>query len=232
MNSPTPKTIHDQINKATPNLNGKTTKFYRIGAADFRLQVTPTGVKSWIYRYTINGRTRAMGLGPLRNTSFNDAKKFARKVRVLLDDGIDPLEERDRLSATKKIKQIEEAQRMTFRQCAMAYMDAHRATYKNPKSAAQWAASLETYAYKVMGDKPVADIDVPTIKEVIEPIWKTKNETASRLRGRIEKILGWATVSGYRHGENPARWTSHLSEIFMKRSSSIRPIGISLTCTG
>jgi integrase len=213
------KTIQNQIDNATPNVNGKTTKLYRIGDADFLLQVTPAGVKSWIYRYTLNGRTRAMGLGPLRNTTFDDAKKLARKVRVLLDDGIDPLEERDRLKATKKAKNLEDAQRMTFRQCAAAYIEAHRAGYRNPKSAAQWTTSLETYAYPLMGDKPVNEIDVQTIKKVIEPLWKTKNETGSRLRGRIEKVLGWATVNGYRQGENPARWTSHLSEIFPKRSA-------------
>ena len=210
------KSIQDQIDQAVPHANGKTTKLYRIGDADFLLQVTSGGVKSWIYRYTINCRTRAMGLGPVRKVSFDDAKKLSRKIRVLLDDGIDPLAERDRI---KQAKEVEQAHRMTFRQCAQAYIEAHRAGYKNPRSAAQWTASLETYAYGLMGNKPVADIDVPTIKKVIEPIWKTKNETASRVRGRIEKVLGWATVSGYRHGENPARWTSHLSEIFPKRSA-------------
>jgi integrase len=210
------KSIQDQIDQATPHANGKTTKLYRIGDADFLLQVTPGGVKSWIYRYTLNCRTRAMGLGPVRKISFDDAKKLGRKIRVLLDDGIDPLAERDRV---KQAKEVEQAHRMTFRQCAEAYIEAHRAGYKNPKSAAQWTTSLETYAYGLMGNKPVADIDVPTIKKVIEPIWKTKNETASRLRGRIEKVLGWAAVSGYRSGENPARWTSHLSEILPKRSA-------------
>ncbi len=216
MKATNPKSIQDQIDQAAPRANGKTTKLYRIGNADFLLQVTPGGVKSWIYRYTLNCRTRAMGLGPVRKVSFDDAKKLARKIRVLLDDDIDPLAERDRI---KQVKAPEQAKSMTFHQCAMAYMEAHGATYKNPKSAAQWAASLETYAYKVMGDRAVADIDVPIITRVIEPIWKTKNETASRLRGRIEKILGWATVSGHRHGDNPARWTSHLSEIFPKRSA-------------
>lgn len=216
MNTTNRKSIQNQIDQAVPHTNGKTTKLYRIGDADFLLQVTPGNVKSWIYRYTLNCRTRAMGLGPIRKVSFDDAKKLGRKIRVLLDDGIDPLAERDRI---KQAKVVEQANSITFRQCAQAYIEAHRASYKNPKSAAQWTTSLETYAYGVMGDKPVADIDVPTIKKVIEPIWKSKNETASRVRGRIEKVLGWATVNGYRQGENPARWTSHLSEIFPKRSA-------------
>ena len=216
MKATNPKSIQDQIDQAAPNSSGKTTKLYRIGGADFLLQVTPGGVKSWIYRYTINCRTRAMGLGPVRKISFDDAKKLGRKIRVLLDDGIDPLAERDRV---KHAKEVEQAHRMTFRQCAEAYIEAHRAGYKNPKSAAQWTASLEAYAYGSMGNKPVAEIDVQTVKKVIEPIWKIKNETASRVRGRIEKVLGWATVNGYRQGENPARWTSYLSEIFPRRSA-------------
>jgi integrase len=219
MTATSKKSIQNEIDNATPSTTGACTKLYRIGNANFLLQVTPAGVKSWIYRYTLGGRTRAMGLGPLRNTSFDDATKLARKVRVLLDDGVDPLEERDRRKLAKKIQEAEDAQRMTFRQCAEAYIEAHRSTYKNPKSAAQWTTSLETYAYRLMGDKPVSEIDVKIIKQVIEPWWATKNETMSRLRGRIEKVLGWATVNGYRHGENPARWTSHLSEIFPKRSA-------------
>lgn len=214
MNTTNRKSIQEQINQAGPHANGKTTKLYRIGNADFQLQVTPTGVKSWIYRYTINGRTRVMGLGPIRRVSFDNAKKLARKVRVLLDDGVDPLAERDRL---KHAKAAEQAQSMTFRMCAEAYIKAHQTTWTK-KHGAQWPATLETYAYPVIGDMSVAKVDVHAIRKIIEPIWHTKNETADRLRARIEKVLGWATVSGYRHGDNPARWTAHLSELFPRRS--------------
>lgn len=208
------KTIQELIDQIQPRKDSKAAKHYRIGGADFQLQVTPAGVKSWIYRYTINGRTRVMGLGPIRKVSFEEAKKLARKIRVQLDDGIDPLAERDRL---KRAKAAEQAQSMTFRMCAEAYIKAHQATWTK-KHGAQWPATLEAYAYPVFGDTPVAKIDVHAIRKIIEPIWLTKNETADRLRARVEKILGWATVSGYRHGDNPARWTAHLSELFPRRS--------------
>lgn len=214
MNTTNRKNIQEQIDQATPNAKSKATKLYRIGGADFQLQVTHAGVKSWIYRYTIKGRTRVIGLGAVRKVSFEDAKKLARKIRVQLDDGIDPLAERDRL---RQVKATEQAQSMTFRMCAEAYIKAHQATWTK-KHGAQWPATLETYAYPVFGDTPVAKVDVHAIRKIIEPIWLTKNETADRLRARVEKILGWATVSGYRQGDNPARWTAHLSELFPRRS--------------
>lgn len=210
------KTIQDQIDQATPHAGGKSPRLYRIDGADFLLQVTPGGVKSWAYRYTINGRTRSMGLGSVQKISFEDAKKFGRKIRVLLDEGIDPLAERDRI---KQVKVEETTQRMTFRQCAEAFIEAHRSGWKSTKHAAQWTSTLEAYAYPVLGDKAVSDIDVAMVKKVITPIWLTKNETASRIRSRLEKVLGWATVHGYRNGENPARWTGYLSEIFPKRNA-------------
>jgi integrase len=227
------KTIQDQIDEAAPYVNSKTPKLYRINGSDFLLQVTPTGVKSWVYRYTIHGRTRSMGLGPIRKVSFEDAKKLSRKIRVLLDEGIDPLSERDRIEQAKadervriervkaeeQTKAAEQARRMTFRQCAIAFIESHRSGWKSDKHAAQWTSTLEAYAYPILGDKVVADIDVSMVKKVIEPIWLTKNETASRVRSRLEKVLGWATVHGYRSGENPARWSGYLSEIFPKRSA-------------
>lgn len=231
------KSIQDQIDQATPHPGGKSLKLYRIEDADFLLQVTPAGVKSWVYRYTIHGRTRSMGLGPARKVAFDDVKKLSRKIRVLLDDGIDPLSERDRIEQAKanevarierikadehqqqQAKAAEQARRMTFRQCAVAFIESHRSGWKSDKHAAQWSSTLEAYAYPVLGDKAVADVDVSMVKEVIEPIWREKNETASRVRSRLEKVLGWATVHGYRSGENPARWSGYLSEIFPKRSA-------------
>lgn len=226
MKANNPKSIQDQIDQAAPNKGGKAPKLYRINGADFLLQVTPAGVKSWAYRYTIHGRTRSMGLGPARKTSFDEAKKFARKIRVLLDEGIDPLAERDRIKQAKEDEQAKQraaaeelAQRMTFRQCAVAFIESHRSGWKSSKHAAQWTSTLEAYAYPVLGDEAVADIDVTMVKKVIEPLWLEKNETGSRVRSRLEKVLGWATVHGYRSGENPARWTGYLSEIFPKRSA-------------
>ena len=216
MNANNRKSIQDQIDQALPDSNGKTRKLYRIQGADFLLQVTPQGVKSWCYRYTLNGKTRVMGLGSANRISFDEASKRARKVRVLLDDRIDPLAERDRLKAEQA---QQKAQKITFRECAETFIESHRAEWKSAKHAAQWSTTLAEYAYPVLGSLSVQAITVTHVKAVIEPIWHTKNETADRVRSRIEKILGWAAVHGYRHGDNPARWSGYLSEIFPKRSA-------------
>jgi integrase len=216
MNANNRKSIQDQIDQALPDSNGKTRKLYRIQGADFLLQVTPQGVKSWCYRYTLNGKTRVMGLGSANRISFDEASKRARKVRVLLDDRIDPLAERDRLKAEQA---QQKAQKITFRECAETFIESHRAEWKSAKHAAQWSTTLAEYAYPVLGSLSVQAITVTHVKAVIEPIWHTKNETADRVRSRIEKILGWAAVSGYRQGDNPARWSGYLSEIFPKRSA-------------
>jgi integrase len=210
------KSIQEQIDRAAADPNKKLLKFYRLDEASFLLQVTPSGVKSWCYRYTLNGKTRLMGLGPVHRISFDEAGKRARKVRVLLDDRIDPLAERDRLRAEQA---VEQAKSKTFRVCAAEFIQDHRAGWKSEKHAAQWPATLETYAYPTLGDIPVSEITVTHVRKVIEPIWHTKNETAERVRSRLEKVLGWATVHGYRSGDNPARWSGYLSEIFPKRAA-------------
>jgi integrase len=209
-----PKKIQELIDQAVPDPNGKSRKLYRIFGSEFLLQVMPKGSKSWCYRYTLNGRTRVVGLGPANRISYDEAGKRARKVMVLLDNKIDPLAEKDRQILQKEM----EAER-TFRACAKKYITDHANDWRSKKHGAQWSATLETYAYPFIGDTQVADINVALIRKVIEPIWKEKNETAERVRSRIEKVLGWATVQGYRSGDNPARWTGHLSEIFPKRSA-------------
>lgn len=216
MKAKNPPSIQTQIDQAAPHPDGKTRKLYRIGKEGMLLQVTGTGVKSWCYRYTYKGKTRLMGLGPVWRTSFDEASKLARKAVVLLDDGIDPLAEHDSM---KQQKAEEEAHCMTFSACAEAYIEAHQHAWKSSKHAGQWRATLQTYAYPVFGSQSVATIDVAKVKKVLEPIWLTKNETAERVRGRVEKILAWATVHGYRAGDNPARWTGYLSEIFPKRAA-------------
>jgi integrase len=129
--------------------------------------------------------------------------------------GSDPLQERARIAAERR---GEAARAITFRQSAEQYIEAHRAGWKNAKHAAQWTATLATYAYPTFGSLPVADIDVALVHRVLEPIWTKKPETASRLRGRIESILDWATTRGYRTGENPARWRGHLENLFPAKS--------------
>ena len=210
------KSIQNQIDKATADPHKKSRKLYRINDADFLLQVSPGGGKSWCYRYTLKGKTRVIGLGSVTKVSFKEATVEANKIRVLLDARIDPLAKRDSIKAEQAQREVP---RMTFRQCAEAFIQDHREDWTSAKHAAQWSATLKTYAYPILGNKAVADINVGQIKDVIEPIWRKKNETAGRVRGRIEKILGWATVHGYRQGDNPARWTGHLSEVFPKRAA-------------
>jgi hypothetical protein len=162
------------------------------------LQVSAAGTKSWIYRFTLDGRAREMGLGPLNAISLAEARKRAAECRRMRHDGIDPIEVR---GAQRDQKRLEGARSMTFDVCAEAYIEAHKASWKNGKHAEQWRGSLRNYASPVFGSSPVQAIDLALVMKALEPIWQTKSETASRLRGRIESVLDWATVRGYRKGE-------------------------------
>jgi integrase len=179
------------------------------------LQVSAAGTKSWIYRFTLDGRAREMGLGPLNAISLAEARKRAAECRRMRHDGIDPIEAR---GVQRDQKRLEGARSMTFDVCAEAYIEAHKASWKNGKHAEQWRGSLRNYASPVFGSSPVQAIDLALVMKALEPIWQTKSETASRLRGRIESVLDWATVRGYRKGENPARWRSHLDKLLPTRA--------------
>ena len=179
------------------------------------LQVSAAGTKSWIYRFTLDGRAREMGLGPLNAISLAEARKRAAECRRMRHDGIDPIEAR---GAQRDQKRLEGARSMTFDVCAEAYIEAHKASWKNGKHAEQWRGSLRNYASPVFGSSPVQAIDLALVMKALDPIWQTKSETASRLRGRIESVLDWATVRGYRKGENPARWRSHLDKLLPTRA--------------
>lgn len=179
------------------------------------LQITKTGGKSWLFRYMRNGRARGMGLGPLHTISLADARNRALDCRRQLLNGIDPIDARDAERATQK---ADAANEVTFERCALAYIDAHRAGWKNAKHADQWTNTLATYAYPVFESLPVAAINTALVMRVLEPLWTSKTETASRLRGRIESVLDWATVRGYRTGDNPARLKGHLDTLLPKRS--------------
>ena len=171
------------------------------------LRVTRDGTKNWVYRYMLDGRPRWMGLGPLAIYGLQDARARALDARRLRHEGIDPIEARkDRRMRAR----LDAAKAITFKECAETYIKAHRAGWRNAKHAAQWEATLATYAERVIGCLPVAAIDTALVLKVLEPIWTTKPETAGRVRGRIECILDWAKVRGYRAGENPARWRGHL----------------------
>jgi len=194
----------------------KTTKpgLYADGGGLY-LQVTKAGVKSWLFRYMRDKKAHGMGLGPLHTIGLADARIRAMDCRRMLIDGIDPLATRH---GERKARQIAEAKAVTFEKCATLYIEAHRAGWKNVKHADQWTNKLTTYAYPIFGELSVATIDTPLVMKVLEPIWASKTETASRIRGRIESVLDWATTRQYRAGENPARWKGHLDTLLPKRS--------------
>jgi integrase len=173
------------------------------------------GAKSWIFRYGSGGR-RYLGLGPCHTVTLAEAREKARTARRQLLDGIDPIAARRQARATSRVAA---ASAMTFAQCASAYITAHAAGWKNAKHAGQWTATLDTYAFPIIGALPVAAIDTGLVIKVLQPIWSAKNETASRVRGRIEKVLDWAKVSEFRTGENPARWKGHLDQLLPARSN-------------
>ena len=174
------------------------------------LQITPAGAKSWLHRYMIAGKSYAMGLGPTHTVSLAEARQKALEGRRLLLDGVNPLLARNQQQAAVRLA---ESNMMTFDQCAEAYIQAQKAGWKNEKHAKQWSSTLNTYASPIFGAVPVGDIDTGLIVKSLAPIWESKTETATRVRGRIESVLGWAATSGYRTGENPARWKGHLENL-------------------
>jgi integrase len=200
-----------QIEKLTSlEVSKKTKAGYHSDGAGLYLQVSDTGAKSWLFRFTIAGKKRWMGLGPFHTITLAEARLKARECRQALLNGHDPLElKRSAVLAAA----LERARMMTFDQCAAAYIAAHRATWRNPKHASQWENTLATYAGPVIGELPVAEVDTALVVKVLHPIWHAKTETAVRLRGRIENILDWAAASKYRTGDNPARWRGHLENL-------------------
>ena len=178
------------------------------------LQISKGGAKSWIFRFTLNGRAREMGLGSLDTFSLVEARIRAGDSRKQLDAGIDPIEARKALIQQRR---LEDAKALTFAKCAEKYIEAHQNGWRNAKHAQQWKNTLKTYAEKLIGALPVQAVDTALVLRVLEPIWHAKPETASRVRGRIESILDWATARGLRSGDNPARWRGHLENLLPAR---------------
>jgi integrase len=186
------------------------------------LQVTgaEAQARSWLFRYRVAGRERQMGLGSASLVSLSEARRKASEARRLRADGVDPIEARR--AASERIK-LDARRTMTFRECAEAFFAAKRAGWRNAKHAHDWRASLEQHAYPVLGPLPVGSIDTELVLKVLQPIWETKTETAGRVRGRIETVLDWAKVKGYRQGDNPARWRGHIDHLLAARSK-VRPV--------
>ena len=173
------------------------------------------GPANWVFRYMIDGKARTMGLGAFPTVSLKRARKAASDAREAKADGLDPLDQRN---AARQARRLARATALTFREAAEAYIGSKRDEWKNAKHAEQWPSTLKAYAYPLIGDLPVAEIDNAAVLRVLqqdvtaadgkstERLWTAKPETASRLRGRLEAVLGWAIAGGRRTAENCARW--------------------------
>ena len=179
------------------------------------LNVTPTGARSWILRATVGGKRRDMGLGAYPEVSLLMAKEDATDRRRQIRAGIDPIEARNAAQAALR---AETAATINFRDAGKQYIAAHKKSWKSAKHAGQWTATLKTYAYPIIGNLRVRDIELSHILKIIEPIWNDKPETANRLRGRIEAVLDWAKARGYRTGDNPAAWRGNLDTLLPARN--------------
>lgn len=179
------------------------------GASGLHLRIIGDS-KSWVLRIKVGNIRRDIGLGAYPLVGLKEARELAREYRKNVESGIDPqaqkIEQRQKLLASQ-------AADKTFEECAVAYINAKSDEWKNPKHRQQWINTLQTYAFPHIGAMAVRQINLPEVLSCLEPIWKTKNETASRLRGRIESVLDFASVRQYRTGENPARWKGGLDTI-------------------
>jgi hypothetical protein len=178
-------------------------------------RIAAGGSRGWIFRYGLHGRTHDMGLGPYPEISLASARKQAFEYRRMLAEGVDPLAERN---AKRAAARVADATSITFDDCAVAYIAAQADGWSNAKHREQWHNTLRDYVSPIFGKLPVAAIDTGLVVRVLEPLWATKFSTGSRLRGRIERILDWAKVRGYRLGENPARWRGHLDHVLPAKS--------------
>lgn len=183
--------------------------------AGLYLQVSNGGAKSWIFGFMIRGKEREMGLGSVKTITLADARIRAAECRKMLVDGIDPIEAR---KAQVVKMAISESRMNTFDSCVESFLAANESGWKNEKHKAQWRNTLNQYASPVLGNLPMQAIDTALVMKVLEPIWQTKNETASRVRGRIERIISYATAREWREGENPARWRGHLDQLLPRPS--------------
>jgi integrase len=170
-------------------------------------------------RVTIGTKRREIGLGAFPDVTLAQAREKARETRQAIKDGRDPVAERE---AARRALIAAQGKAITFDEAARKLIESKSSEWSNPKHAAQWAATLNTYASPVIGTLQVGEVELGHITKILEPIWTTKTETASRLRGRIESVLNWASAHGYRQGENPARWKGHLDKILPKPSKVSR----------
>ena len=207
----------------TAALVQKGTKPGRYGdGAGLYLLVRSREAKFWVFRYTRAGRMREMGLGPASGRTavkLAAVRVRARELHTRVCEGKDPLAERDAETAKSKAEAARaQAGAITFAQVADMYIAAHEASWRNRKHRLQWANTVRDYVLPAIGDLPVGSVDTGAVVKIIEPLWRAKTETASRVRGRIEAVLDYAKARGWREGENPARWRGHLDHLLPQRS--------------
>lgn len=183
------------------------------------LQITKTGTASWLHRYMLNGKATALGLGPYPAVTLKRARELAANSRKLIAEDKDPLKEKRAAQAAKNAAAVKSR---TFDECAATYVDDHEAEWKNKKHAQQWRNTLRDYAFPIIGKIAIAEVTTSDVIRVLKPIWQKKNETAGRVRGRIEAILDWATANDLRSGDNPARWKGHLEHLLAKSTPEQR----------
>lgn len=181
------------------------------GVSGLLLQVAATGAKTWILRTKIGNKRRSIGLGGYPGVSLSEARRKSAEIKEKIAEGIDPVEERKTARRSLIAAQMST---MTFDQAMADYIDMKAKEFRNPRQRQQWENSLNTYAVPHIGKVPVREIELPHIKAVLDPIWEEKTETANRVRARIENILGWCAVHGYRSNENPAKWSGYLDEVY------------------
>jgi len=170
------------------------------------LQIREQGTRSWLFRYWVDGKPKVVGLGATRDVTLAEARDRADRLRIEIRDGGDPAGQKKAAREERKAERVATLATTvpTFEECTREYINSHEASWKNDKHRAQWRSTLKTYAYPVIGKMPVNEIGIDDVLKVLKPIWTTKAPTAGNLRGRIDKILGWATAMGYRSGDNPA----------------------------
>jgi integrase len=200
-----------KVSKAKPGRYGDGRGLY--------LLVRAPQARFWLFRYRLaGGRMREMGLGSVADVTLAEAREKAETLYKAVRAGNDPLAERAAAAqASRTEAQRTALQSITFGHVADAYIAAHEASWRNAKHRQQWRNTLDTYAAPVFGDLPIAELDTAAVMKVLEPIWRDKPETASRLRGRIESVVSYATARGWRTGENPARWKGHLDNLLPAR---------------
>ncbi len=187
------------------------------------MQIADSGARSWVFRFRLNGRAREMGLGPVSRVSLGEARKLASTYRDMVRDLIDPILAR-REQQRRQLLDISSDANVTFREATEAFIRAQEPQWRNRKHVQQWGNTLRTYAYPVIGEVRVRDIDTAMIVRILQPIWTKKAETARRVRGRIKAILDAETVMGHRTGSNPARYVDHLQLVLprSKKRSQVR----------